>query len=785
MGSSEFRVASNEFRVSDCRDNSLLVTRYSILLAEDAPDAIQRHVPFGRNLREKEVQDNDGDETVDEALGARLADPAGAGAAGESFVAGNQGDGGAEEDGLDDAFEDLPVVDAAGGELPVGAFGNSEGFDGDQPAADDPEEVAVDGQQGREQHAGDEARHDQNADGVGAHDAHGVELFGDVHGAQLGGERAADASGEHDGGQHRANLLDHGDVDDAAEAVFLADGLELRVAFDGQHHADERPGDAYNGDGHGADFIHLREDLAEVLRAHPRGSHAAEGAGDEDAEVAEDGQRMGGPAADLFDEPDGHGSIIPRRPGMSAPGALRAWNIVVGAVGGGPVPNYAVGLQLMSQYPAMDFACHRCMSAPRGHSGGTVLEGYTYLGLETIVTRAHPQTGSAAKTTYTWGLGYIDDLVERTDSSGTRLYAQQDAGFNVTALISTAGTVVERFAYDPYGAATVLTSGWSATTDSCNWAFRWKGGRYDSGNGLYNFRNRDYSPTLGRWMQNDPAGYVDGANLYQAVLGAPIDNVDPLGLADVPASWSSSSTGSGSEQSSTNSSAGQTYTPALIRPPSALPSPSTAACHGGLDRELFRHKSGYRLGHLPPGWPYATTPPESGSGQQDTDNKDGIDPEKISSDMTILELLGELAENKGYAKRAKLVGNMVDALKMGKKIGEAPPDQREKVITEEVLNKLAGMAAAAAAGAAVGGGPLGAVVGAAAEAVVGDNASGVLERGLEHVATPPQVQESMRRHGIEMTGYPGIDMGRIYLELERLQNGGDPDVPPTVAPSPW
>lgn len=39
-----------------------------------------------------------------------------------------------------------------------------------------------------------------------------------------------------------------------------------------------------------------------------------------------------------------------------------------------------------------------------------------------------------------------------------------------------------------------------------------------------------YSPTLGRWMQLDPAGFVNGANLYEFVSGGPADHVDPLGL---------------------------------------------------------------------------------------------------------------------------------------------------------------------------------------------------------------------------------------------------------------
>lgn len=39
-----------------------------------------------------------------------------------------------------------------------------------------------------------------------------------------------------------------------------------------------------------------------------------------------------------------------------------------------------------------------------------------------------------------------------------------------------------------------------------------------------------YSNTLGRWVELDPAGYVDGANMYEFVGDDPADFVDPSGL---------------------------------------------------------------------------------------------------------------------------------------------------------------------------------------------------------------------------------------------------------------
>ena len=53
----------------------------------------------------------------------------------------------------------------------------------------------------------------------------------------------------------------------------------------------------------------------------------------------------------------------------------------------------------------------------------------------------------------------------------------------------------------------------------------------DSLTGLYYARNRNYSPSLGRWINQDPAGYVNGANTYQFVEGDPVGNVDSWGLA--------------------------------------------------------------------------------------------------------------------------------------------------------------------------------------------------------------------------------------------------------------
>jgi RHS repeat-associated protein len=133
---------------------------------------------------------------------------------------------------------------------------------------------------------------------------------------------------------------------------------------------------------------------------------------------------------------------------------------------------------------------------------------------------------------YVWSPVYVDALVEREGGLVGRLYVQQDANWNVTGLVDTSGAVRERYAYDPYGKATILDPAWATRTSSLfSWIYLHQGGRLDSTSGLYNFRMRDYSPTLGRWMQEDPITFAarDG-NLYRFGRNAPSNVTDPSGL---------------------------------------------------------------------------------------------------------------------------------------------------------------------------------------------------------------------------------------------------------------
>jgi RHS repeat-associated protein len=121
-------------------------------------------------------------------------------------------------------------------------------------------------------------------------------------------------------------------------------------------------------------------------------------------------------------------------------------------------------------------------------------------------------------------------------TSAGRIYVQQDANWNTTALVDTSGTVQQRIVYDPYGAATFLSASWASSTDVYMFLELSQGSRSDSVTGLVGSRERDRNVNTARWQQADPAGYIDGANRYQAMGSAPTEYADPSGF-----SWVSTS----------------------------------------------------------------------------------------------------------------------------------------------------------------------------------------------------------------------------------------------------
>ena len=208
------------------------------------------------------------------------------------------------------------------------------------------------------------------------------------------------------------------------------------------------------------------------------------------------------------------------------------------------------------------------------NSSGQVLAAYTYNALSQRVTETYPIAapgipantvknlyystggqileerwgGTAASNTqyqYVWSATYVNAMILRDSFvSGTiqpdmRIYTTNDANYNVTSLVTynvatqTWG-VSERFVYSPYGSVLVFDASFTPIPDAFNWQYMYQGGRFDTATGLYHFGARNYSPSLGIWISQDPLQYVNGADSYQFVGNNPMATVDPMGLAYPP-----------------------------------------------------------------------------------------------------------------------------------------------------------------------------------------------------------------------------------------------------------
>ena len=123
-------------------------------------------------------------------------------------------------------------------------------------------------------------------------------------------------------------------------------------------------------------------------------------------------------------------------------------------------------------------------SSSSSSSGGDTYETtHFYYSNQWQVLEERVDDSTDAERQYIWGLRYIDDLILRdrdTESGGDlgftgsaldeRLYALQDANWNVGALTDTSGNVVERYVYDPYGNVTIYNADWSSTRSTSNYA---------------------------------------------------------------------------------------------------------------------------------------------------------------------------------------------------------------------------------------------------------------------------------------------------------------------------
>jgi RHS repeat-associated protein len=122
---------------------------------------------------------------------------------------------------------------------------------------------------------------------------------------------------------------------------------------------------------------------------------------------------------------------------------------------------------------------------------------------------------------YTHGRG-IDEVLNLVNADGSRAILVPDIQGSLIASVDTRTGTITRQGVQAYGESADASG-----------SFRYTGRRIDAETlGLYYYRARMYSPTLGRFMQRDPIGYAGGANLYGYVGNDPLNATDSLGLCE-------------------------------------------------------------------------------------------------------------------------------------------------------------------------------------------------------------------------------------------------------------
>ncbi|HSC19360.1 MAG TPA: RHS repeat-associated core domain-containing protein [Rhizomicrobium sp.] len=143
---------------------------------------------------------------------------------------------------------------------------------------------------------------------------------------------------------------------------------------------------------------------------------------------------------------------------------------------------------------------------------------YVYDRLGHLLAEANGITGATLKE-YIW----LDDLpvamVDSTGASPVIYYIHTDQLGAPQKLTDGSMNVVWDGVFDPFGNPTSITG-------SVTMNLRFPGQYFDAETGLHQNWNRDYDPTIGRYVESDPIDLDGGINPYSYALGNPLRRTD-------------------------------------------------------------------------------------------------------------------------------------------------------------------------------------------------------------------------------------------------------------------
>jgi RHS repeat-associated protein len=146
---------------------------------------------------------------------------------------------------------------------------------------------------------------------------------------------------------------------------------------------------------------------------------------------------------------------------------------------------------------------------------GTQVTRYIYDDDDIVLEYA----GATLAARYTHGPA-VDDVLSAS-RGGVTSHVQSDALGSVVRTLAASGST-SSYTYDGYGRIV-------SQTGSAVSPYSYTGREYDPESNLYYYRSRYYSPDVGRFLTEDPAGFTAGNNSYGYVGANPINFTDPTG----------------------------------------------------------------------------------------------------------------------------------------------------------------------------------------------------------------------------------------------------------------
>ena len=198
-----------------------------------------------------------------------------------------------------------------------------------------------------------------------------------------------------------------------------------------------------------------------------------------------------------------------------------------------------------AEYYAYDASGQRVRKVTRRETkGGTLVEENLYIGAVEI-QRTRLESGEASRLTRERHSLHVFDgqhrvaVTHRWKTHPSKTIDEPQVRYQLESHLGTAsleltsdGRILTHEEYYPFGGTAVVRR--DKHSEVSRKERRYSGKEQDDSTGLYCYGARYYAPWLMRWMSPDPAGTVDGLNLYAFARNNPARFEDRLGLDCFP-----------------------------------------------------------------------------------------------------------------------------------------------------------------------------------------------------------------------------------------------------------